>query len=78
MSYKGDGAYTFCEVCGNKVAVMDCGCVTMCEVCRLADEVINEGLHGTGQDRRDSLGDDYNEVQNEINRRLGYSKRHYD
>ena len=54
---------------------MDCGCVS-CNVCRLADEVINEGLHGTGQARRDSLGDDYNDVQNEINRRLGYSKRY--
>ena len=76
MSYKGDGQYTYCEVCGNKVFVMDCGCEATCEVCRLADEVINEGKHGTGQERKDSLGDDYNEVQNEINRRLGYSKRY--
>jgi hypothetical protein len=76
MSYKGDGLYSFCEVCGNRVAAMECGCVAECEVCRLADEVIIEGKHGTGQARRDSLGDDYNDVQNEINRRLGYSKRY--
>ncbi len=71
-----DEAYTYCDVCGNRAVVMDCGCVS-CNVCRLADEVINEGLHGTGQARRDSLGDDYNDVQNEINRRLGYSKRYW-
>lgn len=76
MSYKGDGPYAYCEVCGNKVEAMDCGCTVRCEVCRLADEVIKEGKHGTGQTRRDNLGDDYNEVQNEINRRLGFSKRY--
>ena len=76
MSYKGDGPFNYCSVCGNKVEVMDCGCDTMCEVCRLADEVIKEGKHGTGQARKDSLGDDYYDVQNEINRRLGFSKRY--
>jgi len=76
MSYKGDGPYSYCDVCGNKVAVMDCGCQVICDVCRLADEVIKEGKHGTGQARKDSLGDDYNEVQNEINRRYNIDKRY--
>ena len=76
MSYKGDGPYSYCDVCGNRVEAMDCGCQVMCDVCRLADEVIKEGKHGNGQARKNSLGDDYNEVQNEINRRLGYSKRY--
>ena len=40
------------------------------------DEVIKEGKYGTGQARRDNLGDDFNEVQNEINRRYGFSKRY--
>ena len=76
MSYQGDGPYVYCSTCGNRVEIMDCGCQVMCEVCRLADEVIKEGKHGTGQHRKDSLGDNYNEVQNEINRRLGYKKRY--
>lgn len=71
-----DAGYIYCDTCGNKVPVMDCGCIAMCNVCRLADEVINEGKHGTGQARKDSLGDDFNDVQNEINRRLGFSKRY--
>ncbi len=75
MSYKGDGPYTYCDVCGNRVEVMDCGCETTCNVCRLADEV-NKGMHGDGEERKESLGDDYNEVQNEINRRYGYNKRY--
>ena len=71
-----DEACTYCDTCGNKVSVMSCGCTATCNICRLADEVIKEGKHGTGQARKDSLGDDYNDVQNEINRRLGYSKRY--
>ena len=42
----------------------------------LADRTIN-GDFGNGQDRRDYLGSLYAPVQNEVNRRLGYSKRHY-
>lgn len=76
MSDSEEEYYTYCSVCGNKVTVMSCGCEEMCNVCRLADEVI-KGEHGNGQARRDSLGDDYVDVQNEVNRRLGYSKRYY-
>lgn len=39
-------------------------------VWQLADEVL-AGLHGSGQARIDSLGDRYDEVQAEVNRRLG-------
>ncbi len=42
----------------------------------LADATIN-GDFGNGQERRDKLGILYAPVQNEVNRRLGYSKRHY-
>ena len=69
-------AYTYCSKCGNKIAVMDCGCEAMCQVCAYADEVIKEGKYGTGQERKENLGEYYNSVQNEINRRLGYSKRY--
>ena len=76
MSYKGDGLYSYCDVCGHKVQAMDCGCTTECGVCKLADEVIIEGKHGKGRARKDSFGDDYDDVQNEINRRLGFKKRY--
>jgi N-acetylmuramoyl-L-alanine amidase len=39
-------------------------------IAQLADEVI-AGVHGNGDDRRASLGDSYDAVQAEINRRLG-------
>ena len=42
----------------------------------LADRTIR-GDFGNGQERRDNLGPFYAPVQNEVNRRLGYSKRHY-
>ncbi len=35
------------------------------------------GDFGNGQERRDNLGPFYAPVQNEVNRQLGYSKRHY-
>ena len=35
------------------------------------------GDFGNGQERRDNLGPLYAPVQNEVNRQLGYSKRHY-
>ena len=41
----------------------------------LADRVIN-GEFGNGAERRRNLGPFYGIVQNEVNRRLGYSKRH--
>ncbi len=41
----------------------------------MADRVMN-GEFGNGQQRRDLLGDNYAEIQNEVNRRLGLSKRH--
>ena len=42
----------------------------------LADCAIRGDL-GNGQERRDNLGPLYAPVQNEVNRQLGYSKRHY-
>lgn len=36
-----------------------------------------EGDFGNGQERRDNLGPLYAPVQNEVNRQLGISKRHY-
>lgn len=63
-----------CETCGNTYRA-PCSCWS-CPTCTLADEVIIEGKHGTGEERRRNLGSDYNKVQNEINRRLGYSKRY--
>ena len=42
----------------------------------LADRTIR-GDFGNGQERRDNLGSLYAPVQNEVNRRLGYSTRHY-
>ena len=42
----------------------------------LADRTIR-GEFGDGQERRDNLGILYVPVQNEVNRRLGYSTRHY-
>lgn len=41
----------------------------------LADRVIN-GDFGNGEERKRRLGCFYPIVQNEVNRRLGYSKRH--
>jgi len=41
----------------------------------LADRVIN-GEFGNGEERKQRLGFLYPAVQNEVNRRLGYSKRH--
>ena len=41
----------------------------------LADCTIN-GDFGNGQERRERLGPLYAPVQNEVNRRLGYSKRY--
>jgi hypothetical protein len=41
----------------------------------LADATIR-GDFGNGQTRRDILGPLYGPVQNEVNRRLGYSKRY--
>ena len=41
----------------------------------LADRVIN-GDFGDGDERKQRLGFLYPYVQNEVNRRLGYSKRH--
>ena len=41
----------------------------------LADRTIR-GDFGNGQERRDNLGIFYAPVQNEVNRRLGYSKRY--
>jgi len=41
----------------------------------LADETIR-GSFGNGQERRDILGDLYPYVQNRVNQKLGYSKRH--
>ena len=35
------------------------------------------GDFGNGQERRDNLGPLYAPVQNEVNRQLGYPKRHY-
>lgn len=42
----------------------------------LAERTIR-GDFGNGQERRDTLGILYPLVQNEVNRQLGYSKRHY-
>ena len=36
-----------------------------------------EGRFGNGQERRENLGPLYAPVQNEVNRRLGFSKRYY-
>lgn len=41
----------------------------------LADRVIR-GDFGNGEERKRNLGPVYGFVQNEVNRRLGYSKRH--
>ena len=44
------------------------------------NELVNatiRGDFGNGQERRDNLGPLYAPVQNEVNRRLGYSTRHY-
>ena len=41
----------------------------------LADETIRGGF-GNGQERRDNLGPLYPFVQNRVNEKLGYSKRH--
>ena len=41
----------------------------------LADRVIR-GDFGNGEERKRRLGPAYGFVQNEVNRRLGYSKRH--
>ena len=41
----------------------------------LADETIRGGF-GNGQERRDNLGTLYPFVQNRVNEKLGYSKRH--
>jgi len=40
-------------------------------------EATIRGDFGNGQERRNNLGPLYAPVQNEVNRRLGYSKRHY-
>ncbi len=40
-------------------------------------EATIRGDFGNGQERRNNLGPFYAPVQNEVNRRLGYSKRHY-
>ena len=42
----------------------------------LADMTI-EGRFGNGPERRENLGPLYAPVQNEVNRRLGFSKRYY-
>ena len=42
----------------------------------LAERTIR-GDFGNGQERRFILGPLYAPVQNEVNRQLGYSKRHY-
>lgn len=42
-------------------------------IAQLADEVL-AGAHGTGDARKRSLGSRYNEVQTEVNRRLGMGK----
>ena len=42
----------------------------------LAERTIR-GDFGNGQERRDRLGFLYAPVQNEVNRQLGYWKRHY-
>ena len=63
-----------CETCGNKYSA-PCSCFS-CPICEMADEVIRDGKYGTGEERRRNLGDDYIPVQNEINRRYGYSKRY--
>ena len=36
-----------------------------------------QGDFGNGQERRNNLGPLYAPVQNEVNRQLGISKRHY-
>jgi hypothetical protein len=41
----------------------------------LADETIRGGF-GNGQERRDNLGPLYPFVQNRVNEKLGYPKRH--
>ncbi len=41
----------------------------------LADRVIR-GDFGNGEERKRNLGWRYGFVQNEVNRRLGYTKRH--
>ena len=44
------------------------------------NELVNatiRGDFGNGQERRNNLGPFYAPVQNEVNRRLGYSTRHY-
>ena len=38
---------------------------------------VRRGDFGNGQERRERLGPLYAPVQNEVNRQLGYSKRHY-
>jgi hypothetical protein len=45
-------------------------------ISHLADLTM-EGHFGNGQVRRDNLGPLYAPVQNEVNSRLGISKRHY-
>ena len=35
-----------------------------------------DGIYGNGQERKDRLGGNYGAVQNQVNRELGYSKRH--
>lgn len=42
----------------------------------LADRTMR-GDFGNGQERRNNLGPFYAPVQNIVNERLGYSKRHY-
>lgn len=42
---------------------------------RMANRVIR-GEYGNGNERRRNLGEDYNDIQNRVNEKLGYSKRY--
>ena len=70
MSDSCDCDAEYCPKCGNNYRGS-----SYCPICDYADKVMN-GDYGDGDERRKNLGGWYNGVQNEVNRRTGYSKRY--
>ena len=58
-----------CPKCGRKY----CSCDTC--PCEFVDDVI-DGKYGNGEERKEKLGPRYEEVQNMVNEKLGYTKKH--
>ena len=59
----------YCNKCGNYYRGSNC------PICERADGVMR-GDYDNGERRKELLGEVYGAVQNEVNRRLGISKRH--